>query len=316
MRTFRQAHQTLILSVMTTIWRLNIKTDAEEGVDPRAFCIDRNILGIGWQVADSPLNRDAYYALGLREYYENGDKGWWPAVNAILYKMNMYDLCWTRDRHGNYYIGRIEGGWEYRSTIDYRDADVVNVRPCRWFQTGGLDSVPGKVLNSFRARRAVQAVHSDTSSFYSKLKYNQLSKEDAYRLPSDVKPDLFDLISPEDCEDIVGIYLQEKHGYRLIPSSCRLDTFKTEFVLKTTDGKQAYAQVKQGNVDLDMDEFKHDPSNPCEWYLFTTNGRYTGTRHAHLHCIKPDDMRGFALANPELMSNRVQTFIDFCVPAV
>ena len=76
------------------------------------------------------------------------------------------------------------------------------------------------------------------------------------------------------------------------------------------------AQVKQGNVDLDMDEFKHDPSNPCEWYLFTTNGRYTGTGQAHLHCIEPDDMRGFALANPELMSNRVQTFIDFCVPAV
>ena len=54
---------------MTTIWRLNINTDAEEGVDPRAFCIGRNILGIGWQVADPPLNRDAYYALGLKEYY-------------------------------------------------------------------------------------------------------------------------------------------------------------------------------------------------------------------------------------------------------
>ena len=34
---------------MTTIWRLNIKPDPEEGVDPRMFCIDSNILGIGWQ---------------------------------------------------------------------------------------------------------------------------------------------------------------------------------------------------------------------------------------------------------------------------
>ena len=80
----------------------------------------------------------------------------------------------------------------------------------------------------------------------------------------DVKLDLFDLIFPEDCEDIVGIYLQEKQGYRLIPSSCKLDTVKTEFVLKTAEGK-AHVQVKQGNVDLHIDEFEYDPCDPCEW---------------------------------------------------
>ena len=298
---------------MTTIWRLNIKTDAEEGVDPRTFCIDRNILGIGWPVdSDTPLDWDAYYALGTEEYYEKGDKGWWPAVNAIHNRMATGDLCWTRDWDGNYYIGRVAGDWEYRSTDDYRKADIVNVRPCEWFQTGAVDSAPGKVVNSFRAPRTVQVVDDETSSFYSKLKYNQLNKEDAYGLPSDVKRNLFALISSEDCEDIVGIYLQEKHDYRLIPSSCKRDTLKTEFVLKTAQGK-AHVQVKQGDADLDMGEFKHDSSNPCEWFLFTTNGRYVGTGHDHLHCIEPNDMRDFALANRELMSNRVQTFIDFCV---
>ena len=298
---------------MTTIWRLNIKTGAEEGVDPRMFCIDRNILGIGWRVPvdpDTPLGWDAYEDLGMEEYYKEGDKGWWPAVNAIHNRMKIGDLCWTRDWDGNYYIGRIAGGWEYRSTDDYRKADIVNVRPCRWFQAGGADSVPGKVLNSFRTGKTVQAVHNDTSISYSKLKYNQLSNEDAYSLPSDVKLDLFDLIFPEDCEDIVGIYLQEKQGYRLIPSSCKLDTVKTEFVLKTAEGK-AHVQVKQGNVDLHIEEFEYDPCDPCEWYLFTTDGRYIGTGHDHLHCIEPDDMRDFALANQKLMSDRVQTFIDF-----
>lgn len=96
---------------MTTIWRLNIKTDADEGVDPRMFCIDRNILGIGWPV-DSPV-----------------------------------------------------------------DADTPLER--------------------------VQAVDDQTVSFYSRLKYNRLSKEAAYNLPGDVKRDLFALIWPEDCEDIV-----------------------------------------------------------------------------------------------------------------
>ena len=297
---------------MPTIWRLNIKTAAEEGVDPRMFCIDRNILGIGWPVDSyTPLDKEAYRALGTEEYKNKGDKGWWPAVNAIQNKMAIGDLCWTRDLAYNYYIGRITGDWEHRSTPDYWKADIVNVRPCRWFQTGGLDSVPGKVLNSFRAPRTVQAVDDETLNIYSKFKYNQLSKQDAYDLPRDVKRNLFALIGPEDCEDIVGIYLQEKYGYRLIPSSCRRDTPKTEFVLRTAQGK-AHVQVKQGNVDLNMDDFKHDSSNPCEWFLFTTNGRYTGTGHDHLHCIEPDDMRDFARANRELMSNRVQTFINFC----
>ena len=134
------------------IWRINIKTDAIPGVDPHTFCIQNQILGVGWPVnQEAPLDMDTYYNLGEEMYYQNGDNGWWPAINAIQYRMEINDLCWTRDRDGNYYIGRIYGEWEYRSEPEYIEADVVNIRPCKWFETGGVDSVPGKVLNSFRA---------------------------------------------------------------------------------------------------------------------------------------------------------------------
>ena len=293
------------------IWRMNIKTDAEEGIDPSKFCIRRNILGVGWQVNEDVLiDWDAYYAEGKKKYYEKGDRGWWPAVNAIRNRMAFDDLCWTRDGDGNYYIGKIVGEWKYCSDVDFRRADVVNVRPCKWFPTGGVDSVPGKVLNSFRAPRTVQAVYDETVSFYSKLIYNKLSEKDAYDLSSQDDLDLFALIGPEDCEDIVAIFLQEKFGYRLIPSSCKLDTKMTEFVLRKPDGK-AHVQVKQGAVDIHLDEFAHDPCDPCEWFLFTTNGRYVGRGHDHLHCLDPSNTRDFALANRELMPSRVQTFIDF-----
>ncbi len=297
---------------MTTLWRLNIKPDAQEGVDPVRFCLDKQILGVGWPVdSDSPLDWKTYCRLGQRAYRRRWRQGWRAATNAIHDRMKKDDLCWTRDPDGNYYLGQITGDWEYRSARRYREADIVNVRPCRWFQIGGVDSVPGKVLNSFRPSRTVQAVDDETSLFYSKLKYNQLSGEAAYDLSSDERLDLFALISPEDCEDIVGIYLQEIHGYRLISSSCRRDTVKTEFVLKKADGEQAYVQVKQG-VPLNKDEFKRDKSNPCQWFLFTTNGQYTGRGHNHVHCLKPNDMHEFALAHRNLMSDRVQTFIDFC----
>lgn len=296
---------------MITIWRLNIKPDAVEGVDPRKFCFEKGILGIGWQVhTDGPLDWDTYVSLGEKEYPGDGHKSWRAAANAI-HNMAINDLCWTRDADGSYYLGRIVGEWEYCSTDEYQNADIVNVRLCEWFPTGGVDSVPGKVLNSFIPPATVQRVRNDSSNRYSRVKYNQLVGCAHYKLAADNSPDLLALISPEDCEDIVAIYLQEKLGYRFIPSSHRSDTVKTEFVLKTTEGKQAYVQVKQGNIDLDMDEFKQNDEDPRDWYLFTTNGRYTGKGHDGVHCLKADDMRNFALKHRNLMSNRVQTWIDF-----
>ena len=295
------------------IWRLTISTSAEEGVDPRKFCMDRGILGIGWRVdAAGPLDWKTYERLGTEKYYDQGDKGWWPAVNAVGNRMQVGDLCWTRDWGGQYYLGRVDGPWSYRSSQEHLKADVVNVRSCRWVPVGTEDAVPGKVLNSFRAGRAVQAVHDATARFYSKLTYNQALDEPVFNLSEETGPwDLFALISPEDCEDIVCLYLQEVHGYRLIPSTCRHDTLKTEFVLRKQGGK-ALVQVKQGDITLDRRQFDRDPQEMCEWFLFTTGGQYQGEDAPHVHCLDPDTLRNFAVANVELMSGRVQRIIDLC----
>ena len=168
------------------VWRITIKTDAGEGIDPRSFCLERNILGVGWPVDGlQPVDWDTYVTLGTAEYYDTGAKGWWPAVNAIHNRMCEGDLCWTRDLEGNYYLGRVASGWDYRSTPEHIAADVVNVRECCWVRTGTADSVPGKVLNSIRAGRAVQSVHDDTVRFYSKLHFNLAKGEPVYDLSDD-----------------------------------------------------------------------------------------------------------------------------------
>ena len=66
------------------VWRITIKTDAVEGVDPRRFCLERNILGVGWPV-DGPqsLDWDTYHALGTAKYYDDGDKGRWPGAAML-----------------------------------------------------------------------------------------------------------------------------------------------------------------------------------------------------------------------------------------
>ena len=189
---------------MSTIWRLNIKPDAAEDVDPRKFCFDKGILGIGWPVdANGPMDWNTYCALGKDEY-RDGSKGWRTAANAII-QMAVDDLCWTRDENANYYLGRIAGDWEYHSTDEYRAADIVNVRRCEWFRVGGVDSVPGRSSTAFVPVQPFNAYTTKTSSLYSKIKFNLLSGRAVYDLHGNEDDlELFSLISPMIARTLSG----------------------------------------------------------------------------------------------------------------
>ncbi len=296
---------------MTQIWRINIKTEPEEGIDPRNFCIDKSILGIGWavEVDVKDSDWDTYYKLAEEAYYNRSkDKGWWPAINAIKNRMQVNDLCWTRDKDGIYYLGRIRSDWRYEGSRDNRAADVVNIRDCDWKKVGTVDAVPGKVVSSFIPRRTVQAVYDETVKIYSEFRYNSFSEKFKYPIPT-LSPELFSLISAEDCEDIVGLYLQER-GYRIIPSSCKSDTLKYEFVMKHTQSKKnAVVQVKIGDEVLHIDEFK---SIGYEVYLFATSGKYVGNQINNIHCITPETIKDFIKKNVNLLPEKIQIWLDMC----
>ena len=293
---------------MTQIWRLNIKTDSKEGIDPRSFCIKRNILGIGWQVEHDGeyLEWGDYDKLAREKYYAKGDKGWWPAINAIKNRMAINDLCWTRDTKGIYYLGRITGEWRYQFGKDYEDRDVVNIRDCSWKRVGSVDAVPGKVVNSFIPARTVQLVDDPAVLLFSLYKHNELEKNFLYEIPT-LDSDLFSLLSAEDCEDVVGLYLQSLE-YHFIASSCKADTLTYEYVLKHKEtGKKAFAQVKDGFVDLDAGFYSDLPG---EVYLFTSRGRYIGTPAPNVHCIQRDILEMFIRENYSILPDRIQTWIN------
>ena len=107
---------------------------------------------------------------------------------------------------------------------------------------------------------------------------------------------------------------QTEYGYYLVPSSCRLDTVKTEFVLRNAKGK-AQVQVKQGAIPLYRDHFALDQNDPCKWFLFSTSGNYHGKDSDHVSCLDPCRVRDFALGNATVMPTRVQHLIKLCEPS-
>jgi len=289
---------------MSKVWRLNIKTGSEEGIDPRQFCLTRGILGIGWPVEIDKYNAwESYYNLGKTKY--SNSNGWWPAINAIRNRMSINDLCWTRDWNGVYYLGRVIGDWEYEGDDEHMAADVVNIRRCEWKKIGTADAVPGKVINSFIPSRTVQEVHDDTIVAFSQFLYNSLSEDFKYTL-SKVDADIFSLLSAEDCEDVIGLYLQDL-GYRIFPSSCKDDTLAYEFVMKhNRTFETAVAQVKNGAVDLNMDDFA---SIPAKVFLFTSRGSYTGTPKEHVQCIHVNTVIEYINNNVSLLPAKIQTWL-------
>ncbi|MDX8411885.1 MAG: hypothetical protein R8K46_08490 [Mariprofundaceae bacterium] len=148
-----------------------------------------------------------------------------------------------------------------------------------------------------------------SAKVYSQYLYNKYSKSPIYSL-SRQPIDLFSLIGPDDCEDIVGLYLQEEKGYRIIPSSCKSDTAKYEFVLRHKDtGHKAVVQVKQGKADLEIEEFSR-LSDDCVVYLFTSHGNYIGIQQENVHCLDRRTLSEFVTSKRCILSQRLNTWLS------
>ena len=292
---------------MNQVWRLNIKPDADEEIDPRLFCINQGILGIGWSVGSTTgLGSAEYIRRGKKKYLQKGDKGWWPAVNAIINRMEIGDLCWTRDRFGIYYLGRLISDWRYAATSAHLSADVVNIRDCEWYKIGTADHVPGKVLSSFIPARTVQRIWSDTIAIYSKHLFNVRSNRNQYTDIRIQDPDLFSLLSAFDCEDLLGLYLQDK-GVVIYPSSCKVDTMGYEFVGRNiTSQRKIVAQVKTGMTPIVLNDYRY---RNIDTYLFAVSEHYIGRKTNNQYCISRDEMEHFIYKNKELLPDSIQEWI-------
>lgn len=288
------------------IWRINLKSASINGVNPRQFCLQNNIVGVGWRVDNQGevLNWEQYYSSALKRY---GDKSWKKALNALKNRMKIGDLIWTRDKQNNYYLGRIISNWSYNSEPVNIDADILNIRECEWIKIGTVDSVPGKLVNSFIPASTLQRVTGHSIKLYSQAIFNEHKGEQVYHIKELVSNDIFSLLSSDDCEDLVAMYLQVTEGYYLIPSSCKRSMMGYEFELKHREsGKSAVAQVKNGKVNLDATNYSNLDN---EVYLFTTKGKYLGPEKENIHFIAVEEMLQFIKSHKAVLPNKIQFWL-------
>ena len=289
------------------LWRINLKPDSQQGVDATGFCIDRGIVGIGWGLDPAPTTKEDYWQRG-RALYKKG-RSWSAAANAVLHRMRVGDLIWTRNRQGVYFLGKIAGDWRHEVGPDYLAADIANVRPCTWAKVGAMDNVPGSVINAFRPASTVQRVSDPSAELYSQLLFGDLTGQPFTPPPGKLAADILQLLSAEDLEDVAAVYLQVTRRCIMFPSTCKISTMAVECVFTTLDDNQRIGlQVKSGWTPINQNDFASFDGTA---YLFAASGKYLGRPHPNCVCLAPDTIRAFVLENSRLMPGKIQRWIRY-----
>lgn len=302
---------------MPKVWRVHLrptggpKSSPQNAVD---LCLRRNIVGIGWQVRPTPRTPDEYWQAGDRKYTGRGHKGWSAAANAILWRIADGDLVWFRDTFGIYYLGQVSGDWDYRDDLEYREIDIVNVRPCKEIYPVGT-TVAGKIISAFIRGYAVREIPDYTARLFTTVKFNELSGKD---LPVHAEDEgsIFSLLSAIDLEDLVGLYLQFRRRLLVIPSSRQphSTTISHEFELvEPRTGDSVYVQVKSGNERIDPSRYYGfvGEGQARKYVLFSPAGYVRESEHPGVTCLVRTELTDFIEDARDYLPSNIRTWLDW-----
>lgn len=282
-----------------------------------AYCLEKGVLGVGWQVPisdDARLSWAEYLRLAAQEHGAAN----LSRVRYLHDNIKRGDLIWTRDAGGRYYLAKVVGppdqlceansAWEYFDTPRGRDADIVNVVRCRILPVPQADDIPGKIVACFRPSRAIQAVADENALIYSRMLWNELAGAMEHSIPVNPQLNLFSFLDSETTEDVIFIYLQYQ-DWIVIPNSRRADTMRYEFVAVHRDTyERAVVQVKTGSTPLALNEWGGFRERV---FLFQSNGIYTGVSTPNVHPLAPATIQAFLSEHCQMMPRSVQRWIEF-----
>jgi len=285
------------------VWRIHIRPDADPAY---AFeiCRKQGVIGVGWQVETQhrqPFDLERYLEVAERTYARH----WKSCKSAVtlLARMACGDLMWTRDASGMYWLGRVQGPWEYRDRPENREADITNVRPVDLVRIGDVACVPGKVVASMRSSRTVQRVHGNAVKAYSRYAFAKAKGESP---PEIENPDIFELLSAQDCEDIVFVLLQRR-GWVVFPARRLADTMAYEYALRSAiDGKAAVVQVKTGSTCIDLRALPEG----VQAFVFQPNDMFEGQPTEHTTDLGRDEVLSFMRENRMILPPVVTGWMD------
>jgi hypothetical protein len=201
------------------IYRAPLRS-AGRGVDHAtqvSYAREKGVVGPGWGFGpDAPRSLDE----ALERLWQGDKRGFHVVRRFALAPTG--SLVWSRDLNGRYLLGQLVGTWRYHRSRQAAAVDLQNVRPVTWAPQAVLeDVVPAAVVRAWAGRStSFHEIHNSLARLLSVRLYDTLMGKEPEPLELTQAEVVRELLHPFDAEDLVCVFLQVRHNYRVacIPS--------------------------------------------------------------------------------------------------
>lgn len=304
------------------IWRISCKPGSQLVEHKESFkkWIEKEFVGIGWSKEENfllGLENINISAHAIKEHiYESLKKSNYRTRSYITYT----NILFNRMKKGDYIWTRCDGIYKLGTIIDenclyntYPNEDFIPnryqigfYRKVKWLKKDFVENeVPGKIIASFRNPSTLQKVYENKNelSLYCKINI----ENNSIHFPI---ADWKNLLSAEDIEEIVGLYLQIEKKLYIYTSTCKEDTSLIEFQLIDIKGNLYGVQVKSGNTNINADEY-FDLSKKMKIFLFATNDNiYNLEKYKNIEKIESKEITFFIEKYLDILPKKVRFWFE------
>lgn len=296
------------------------KSGDAHDIDCAEFFINEGILSAGWSKIESEKKMttiEEYKEAFLKQYSSiNWNK---QGVHYLFENVQKGDYVWITNR-GVYYVAEItkspEDSFKFDNSKEFLKYDSApHIEGLEWIRVGTEECVPGSVSTAKgRLRSTIQKIDNGdeltgdndkkqytTTSFYAKHLINREKKFYDNPEPPEINRDkIFSFLDPSSLEDLVAMFLFNKYGYIVIPSTNKISTQSYEYVMidpKSDSGKKIYVQTKNGAVDITSNNYQELvlENRENEVWLLTTRGRIDKVKNNHFVKMTAEGLEEFQL---------------------
>ncbi len=281
------------------------------------FCKKNHIIGIGWSIKENRIINDfEYYKKRFMSSYEKKQ-----FINIQhLHECKEGDIIITRHIDGTYYIGKVNRPWKYIGKKKYEYYDVVNNVGMIWYKVKwGRLGLPGDLGISSSFGNIVIPKTDEIIKEAIKISYNISSGKNYFKINEKIKEKLYGknalkYLDPRDLEDFIGLYLQIKFNYKILPSTWTQSEKDYEFYASKVEGKNKYESIavqvkKSGELDINKYEKSADKNQLDKVFLYSGEYNYRNKRNAKkTKIIEENDLINFMKENRKLIDKTIPIY--------
>lgn len=313
---------------------------AGSSTDPYGFCRDESIVGVGWKPGEQTYEsveevhsafqqkaeRRSEQGKETEEILSDGRLN--TALRYILREMDAGDFVWVND--GNEFaICKIVGDWEVAQNLSeeekdrYQKRDIQHFRPVDWVDVP-YSLVPGFVRRKFlrpfgTATEMDDGVNEDSKEVIQSLHSQQefesnqsLDRETIAKKIEEAEADrIFDILGPDETEEIVLNYLQSE-GWRIDISSSGDTQAVIECEMRREENGNSvlgYLQVKTGSAGVDLDTYERY-ADSGQMIFFVQKGLDTQNRQ-NMHSLDLETIHKYMVTDINYLPTEPLLKLDF-----